>query len=605
MKRQAHYPEAGYSRPAKESHDSLVHSVYGETGELFGTFDFSDVKAPGQIMVELVDAFRKGTGSSGRWRSKSSVREVASLLRRFAVDITKANSGLESLAGFTPEMWWAWRTEIRSRTRWPGQINIARCLLYEYKELSPNTRKALARREKKPKNRLYESYSVQEYRRIYAAAWATVRAARRRIRLNIADLRAFQEGLEPPDAPSLFIRNEEWTRGRLLDHIFRTGRFPGGSVPSSQITKCRAFLRVEAVRRTPLSIFASTAEVFAGIVLLVCERGFNLSVVNELISEPFDADGDTGKATIQSLDKPRRGPHSRYFSSSFTGKAGRIWNAIFEITQPARDHLANHGKPTEKLLVGYALGARSLSNIFKSDWTEGWVIAPAWQRASGLTTDSGEPLCVDFRRLRLTEQVVNRRSNQNSDTVSETVYRRADKQTKDFARTVILQGQVDAISDAQAVAAVQAINSQEFALAQHDPKTLAQKLNVPIVRVKQLLQGKYDTVVTACSDITNSPFAQSGEVCSASFLRCFGCPNAVATPRHLPRLTLLFDAISELASVVSEAVWESDYKVIHEQLSSLLSEFSTAEERSQARLSVTDSDREAIAQLLDRRYDAQ
>ncbi len=603
MTTQALFPGAGYSRPNVAAADPLAHTVYGESGELFGEFDFSDIEAPRQLASDLVTAFRNGTGSTGRWRSKSSVRKVGSLLRRFAVDLASDNPELQSLSDLSAEMWWAWRTKIKDRARWPGQINMVRCLLYEFQGLRPTTRKALAKREKKPKNRLFEAYSVKEYRRIYAAAWGTVRSARRRIRANLADLDAYRQGREPQDAPTLPIKKEPWSRGRLLSHIAEHGRFPGGHVPHYRIDQFRELLRIEHAGSAAQAIYASTAEVFAGIVLLVCERGFNLTVLNELTATPHEADMKPGNATVHALDKPRRGPDARFFESSFSGKAGRIWRAVADITQPSRDFLASKGEPTDILLLGRVLEGSSGGKMFKSDWIQCRGMAATWQHMSGLTDDNGAPLTVDFRRLRLTEQVVNRRSSQNSDRVSETIYRRPDQQTKEIARGVILQGQMDALADAKAVIAVRAINQEEISQAQIEPKQLAEKLNVSVARVKQLMNGEMDTVVTACADITQSPFGQNGEICPASFLRCLGCKNAVATPRHLPRLVLLHEAISALASAISEAVWITDYRTIHEQLSSLLSNYSTPAERSEARGHATEADREAIRQLLDRRYD--
>lgn len=603
MTTQAQFPGAGYSRPNVEAADSLTHTVYGESGELFGEFDFSDIEAPRQLISDLVTAFRSGTGSTGRWRSKSSVKEAASFVRRFAVDLASDNPELESLSALSAEIWWAWRTKIKARTRWPGQINMARCLLYEFQGLNPTTRKALSRREKKPKNRLFEAYSVKEYRRIYAAAWATVRSARWRIRANLADLDAYRQGQEPPDASTLPIKKEPWSRGRLLSYIAEHGRFPGGHMPHNRIDQFRELLRIENAGSAAQALYASTAEVFAGIVLLVCERGFNLTVLNELTATPHEADAEPGNTTVHALDKPRRGPDARFFSSSFSGKAGRIWRAVAEITQPSRDFLESKGEPTDILLLGRVLEGSSGGKMFKSDWSQCRGTAETWQKMSGLTDDNGAPLTIDFRRLRLTEQVVNRRSNQNSDRVSEAIYRRPDEQTKKIARGVILQGQMDALADAKAVVAVRAVGQNEISQAQLDPKPLAKKLNVSVARVKQLLNGEMDTVVTACADITKSPFGENGEVCPASFLRCLECKNAVATPRHLPRLVLLHEAISALASAVSEAVWIADYKAIHEQLSSLLTNYSTPAERSEARSHATEADREAIRQLLDRRYD--
>lgn len=603
MTTRAHFPGPGYSPPNAEDDGSLFHTVYGESGECFGGFDFSDIDAPHQLVSDLVEAFRNATASTGRWRSKSSVKEAASLIRRFAVDLHSDNPGLESLWDLSAEMWWAWRSKINVRTRWPGQINMARCLLYEFQGLPPTTRNALSGREKKPKNRLFDSYSAKEYRRIYAAAWSTVRSARRRIRANLGDLDRYRQGLEASDAPTLPIKKVPWTRGALLSYIAENGRFPGGQIPHSRIDEFRELLRIENGGSAGQALYASTAEVFAGIVLLVCERGFNLSVLNNLTTTPHQADVTAGETTVHAMDKPRRGPEARFFSSSFSGKAGRIWKFIAEITEPARQHLASSGQPTDTLLVGRVLEGSSGGTMFKCDWSQCGGVGRTWQRQSGLRDDNGEPLIVDFRRLRLTEQVVNKRSNQNSDRVSETIYRRPDEQTKEIARGVILQGQMDALADANAVTFVRSISREEMSRAWTEPDRMAKSLSVPASRVKQLLAGGLDTVITACTDITRSPFGQEGEVCPASFLRCLECKNAVATPRHLPRLVILHEAISALASAVTEAVWSADYKAAHEQLSSLLSNYSTEAERSEARKHATEADREAIMQLLDRRHD--
>lgn len=85
---------------------------------------------------------------------------------------------------------------------------------------------------------------------------------------------------------------------------------------------------------------------------------------------------------------------------------------------------------------------------------------------------------------------------------------------------------------------------------------------------------------------------------------CLACPNAVATPSHLPRLVFLHDTLTGIASAVSEDVWDSDYRLAFEQLDHLLrSEFSD-EERIDARSRVTHQEREDIELLLDRQLDA-
>jgi hypothetical protein len=49
-----------------------------------------------------------------------------------------------------------------------------------------------------------------------------------------------------------------------------------------------------------------------------------------------------------------------------------------------------------------------------------------------------------------------------------------------------------------------------------------------------------------CLDFTNSPLGPPGQPCTASFLDCLACSNAVATRRQLPRLAWLHRALDAL-----------------------------------------------------------
>ena len=601
MPSKAKYPESGYSHHLDDA-KSLVVSVVGESGESFGRFDFTDIKAPHQLMVELVRALQSATNSSGRWRTKSSVRVGVDSLRGFAKDITIDYPELQTMADFTAEMWWSWREKIKSRSRWPGRINLTRCLLYEVECHLPTTRTALGGREKKPKNRLYQAYSETEYRRIYASAWSVVRKAQRRIRPNVKALKQYQDGNEGIDAPTMNIQTEPWSRGRVLNHMLITGKAPQKSMQAKWNARHCQLFGVDSFTNYADPIFATTTEVFAGIVLLVCERGFNRSVLNEISAEPHISDIDR-TVTVQTLDKPRRGPNARYFSSTFAGKTGKIWRAIAEITQPARDHLFHCGTPTDLLLVGRVPSGVAVDGLFKSDWTHCRYSAVAFQKMTGLTLDNGDPLKVDFRKIRLTEQIVNQRASQNTDTVSETIYRRPEKQTKDLAAEVILQGQADAIADAKAVIAIQVLSSDSVDEALTNPEALSEELGISVSRIRQLLSGKFDTAVSACTDIKNSPFSEAGSVCTASFLQCFSCRNAIATPKHLSRIVILYDAIAEVASVVDQSVWNIDYKAVYHQIDVLLQSSTTSAERENYRKNVSDKDRKMIRDLLSRRFD--
>ena len=69
-------------------------------------------------------------------------------------------------------------------------------------------------------------------------------------------------------------------------------------------------------------------------------------------------------------------------------------------------------------------------------------------------------------------------------------------------------------------------------------------------REQALADGALDTATGACLDFTNSPYGLPGQPCTASFLDCLACSNAVATRRHLPRLAWLHRALDELRATV-------------------------------------------------------
>lgn len=592
MSRTAKFPVKGYSRPRRASATSLVVDVVGESGESLGRFDFSDLAVPEELLVDLVSAFEIATGSSGRWRAESSVRRGAEILRRFAREMAVAD--VKRMSDFKPEVWWAWRKVNIANSRSRSYVIAVKSLLHDVRVLPATTRSAMKVREKKARDRLYGAYSVKEFRSIYATAWSVVRAAKRRLRRNQIFLKEYRLGTEPKNAPSIFINKEKWTRGRVLDHIDTTGTFPSGKVPDYHKEKIQAMLGLEKHSSGTLAIFASSLEVYAGIVLLVCERGFNLSVVEKLTVSPQIAGNDKHKATVHAIDKPRRGPSKRYSSVTFSGKSSRIREVITEITEPARQARSRWDQQCDRLLIGFTTMGKSKDGKFKLRWIQSSYLSTSFHDLTGIVGDDGTPLKISLRRLRLTEQVVNKRSSLNSEEVSESIYRGPDKQTKAAAQGVILKGQEDALADARVTVAVKLLTIEEVIKAKADPSIIAQRFNVSTSKILQLLNGDSDTVASACIDIKNGPYAEKGDTCGASFLLCLSCPNSVVTPKHLPRLILLFDAISERASIVTEAVWIADYATAHQQLSNLLEMYATREELVEARNLANEDEKQLI-----------
>ena len=595
-------PAAGYRRPAMLSADGLRVSVVGENGEDFGTFDFTDVVAPVELKRALVAGFACASGPGGRWKSVHTVKQAAKVLQRFAGEVSAANPHLATIAEVTAEVWWGWRSAVESTNRWPAQINMARALLHDVKGLPTTTQRAMNARAPKP-TRAYDAYSRDEFKRIRSGAWRVVDAARSRIEGNVEFLARYRAGETPADPELLKTRKKAWTRGAWLDCLSLTGRAPSSyGIPADTGRQNRAVVGVAAGRPLKEALFLTGGEVFALMALFVCEGGYNGAVLSSMTVSGGRADDRKFDDPVHlvEMDKPRRGADARFFSNAFAGERAVLWDMAVSLTQPARETLATLGHPTDTLFISVASMNRSAhpTGLFRTDWSGRHGPVSTWSRSVQVTGDDGSPLRVTLTRLRLSEQVLNERSSQNSEAVSASVYRYPDPQTHAKARSVVLQGQADAVEHAQATVQMRMITGSELAAARTDPDSLAEKLGVEPGKVSLLTHGQLDTPTGACLNYNDSPFAEPGEPCRASFLSCLACPNAVATLDHLPRLVVLHDALVGISEAVSQQEWREHYAGHHARLQHLLHHCANDEEVAQARSSATTADIETVEKLL-------
>lgn len=602
-------PEPGYRPPPRRSKDGLAVTVVGEDGEDFGTFDFSDIDVPRDFLLSLVGGFEKATGSQGRWRTRGSVRQGAGVLRQFATTVVKLDPDIESISDLSPESWWAWVGRLAENGRWPGAANQARSLLRDTDGLPSTTRRALNGRLAKPKTREYEAYSRSEFRRIRAQGWRVVRSAARRIGANAEELALYRAGEEPADSPKMSIRYRSYSRGELLEQLALTGTIDHPALQPHRRKELREFLRLDNDSlRTAHALFPTSVEIMWLMATFVCERGYNASVIEEMTVDVTRADDHRQDPVVYvaDLDKPRRGPAARFFTNSFTQQSADLLGLAIAMTQPARDTMGVLGYPTNQLLVARVATGRSThaTQQFKTEWSAFTGRSMIWSQGPTVLGDDGEPLALSFRRMRLTEQVVNRRARQNSDEVSESLYRRPDPQTREQAAGVITKGQEDALRHANETLQMRTTGWQHGS-DELTASAVSQDLNVDGEVARGLLSGRLDTATAACLDFTNSPFAAApGQPCPASFFACFACTNAVATPDHLPRLVALFDALKRIWSTVSREVWNSDYAAHFARLDELLDANASAAEIEHARRKVRDEDVEVIDRLLRRGWDA-
>jgi hypothetical protein len=585
-------PHAGYQRPDRRDPSGLILTATSTSGDEIGPFDFSVAPAHGAVRAELIVAFIAATGADGRWRSAATMGTAYRTTLAFVRSLNRLHIAITSLSQFGPEHWWAWRKDREETSRWPGQVNIMRVLLKQVPEVSPLTRRVLTQRTHKPRQRLYGAYSVTEFERIRHRAKEMVRATQRRISNNAAALDNYLDVGDDGAEQQLTLAGQQLSRGGLLQRLLSAGRLEFG--PQARMIERRVAEILHTGELHPTyALFPTRSEILSLMALLVCDQGYNLSTM-ESLTVPDLASGASAAEDavfVAHLDKPRRG-EKRFFTNSVTGQPAASLRQAIAITAPARRCLTELGHPTDRLFLnGTCTGVTDHpTRIFVTkNFTNGGAVR-RWDEIAHIATDAGELLHLHFNRLRLSEQVINRKSSQNSDTVSEDIYRRPDALTAHLIQDVILEGQADAVAHATAT------------VEMRYGRTVDALRLLPAISAA-VTDGSLDTATGACIDFTHSPFTAPGEACTASFLMCLACPNAVATTAHLPRLVLLRDALVNLASVDPQR-FRRRFSEHHDRLKHLLSACATDLEQECARRDAKDTDRELIERLLTRELDS-
>lgn len=606
--RSASLPPAGYVRPPQVDPSGLVITHVSEDGATTTLFDFRSVDCPAALLNSLAHGFSVACGQGGRWRSARSAKNGAAAMRAFVQAVAQQSDPPARIEDVSPEVWWAWRSEMAKTNRWPSRIQLLQGLLFDTPGVPESTRKALRARLPKPKKRGYDAYSRDEFHRIRSAAAGIVRTGLRRIETNSATLAAYRAGDESDDAPSQCVGGRDWTVGSLLDCLARTGTLPVQRFTSAR-GRLRSLVNLDGAKTISEALFPNSVEILAACVLLVCERGYNCSVLEALTIddiERVDDRRDDKPVYLLHLDKPRRGARGRYSDESLTGEAGGAIARTLALTAQARETVGLLGNPTNSLIMFLksSAGSRRGADLFETKVPNAAHFIQCWQDRTQLLADDQTPLWLSLQRLRLTEQVLNKRPRQNSAQVSETVYRQPDPQTRKEAAAVIVGGQLDAVEHARVTVAMRTVSEREIAEAQHDPAPLGQRLGVAPEKVRLLLSGTLNTATAACLDFTASPFAtEADESCPASFLACLGCCNAVATPSHIPRLVALARALERTHSAVTSEVWAEDYANHYARLTDLLVSNTTPEQREHAMRQVTTEDERMLDRLLSRGLD--
>jgi hypothetical protein len=446
------------------------------------------------------------------------------------------------------------------------------------------------------------AYTREEFGQIKAAAARTFGTALVRIRAGRERLLRWQSDEFPrPGLREQYRQVQPGTAGYLtseaLDVLQRTGDVPLTRAGHRGVTARHArALGGAGPQHTWARLFLTMPEAAALAVLLVCDQGWNRAVLDVMtVPDDMPGAGEEGLDIYRAgIVKRRRPARARYSSANLVdtgpGSPGRLIRQAIEATQPARITLAALGTPTDRLLVSRRDQFRGRQDMFCLGAPPGDSMR-RWAAGAGLA--GPEPLQVSLRRLRRTVQVLIRREpTQNSELVHESVYVLRDPAAVPEAEQVTAQGLTDAVSHARATMKMRMLldagpGQPAIGAGGHQ---------------QALADGTLDTATGACLDFTNSPFGTPGQPCTASFLDCLACNNAVATRRHPPRLAWLHRALDHLRATMPPATWEQDWQAHFLRLTTLLEDNTTAAERQAAACAASNTDRELIAGLLSGRY---
>ncbi len=592
--RRAALPGAGYTRPSSLDPTGLIVTVFGESGGVEGTFDFTVVPGGIELRRAFAAALDRKSGPAGAWRSGETCRNGYWALRGFLEHLVARDDAPLTAAEISPAMWAAWRLSLPHNHTARNRLALLRAVLPLVPDLPTETVTAIDRRIAQSPHPTEVAYSYEQFEQLRSKAAVTFNTALVRIRRNREHLRRWYSG-------EYAEGSTDWMIGEALDAILRTGDVPRPGRGCDMLHRHARVLDGRGAEKTWARLFLTGPEAFALAVLMVASEGWNRSVLQRMRVPDHDpaVGDDEFDIHLVEIHKRRRPVRLRYTSNNLvdTGpdSPGRLMRQAIEATELARQSLELLGRPTDRLLVSRRTGTP------EDPFCEGipaQSVITRWSAEAGLFTPDGTPLRVSLRRVRRTVQVLIRKQPaQNTEQTHESIYVLRDPAAQAEAQQTIAKGLSDALDHAHAVV------KMRIMLGDNANDLIELSDNPDLARAIQ--RGDMDTATAACTDFFDSPFSdEPGEPCTASFLWCLRCENAVITRRHLPRLVYLRRGLNELRGTVDQTVWEQDWHEHFQRLHQLLAEHTTAAEQAAALRAISDTDRTLIDRLLHRRLDS-
>lgn len=516
-----------------------------------------------ELRVQLADGIEALTSVNGTWKSAPTALGNSRRIEDFAKWCV--GQDVHCLEQLTPDGWNDYLLYV-ARTGWNNNsqrrhLGPVRMVLRAYpKRLRPDVLIHLDKRMPRRDVNEVQPLPLDVYDGILNAATAAVNAEYRRIQPNLALLRRRGD-----DTLSAAQR----ARAEALHEIATTGESRSAAAREALgITVNRKGFGVSQAR--PL-LFVSRQGAVAIAVLIACLEGANFMTINER-KVPSSSPALGAAEDVRTVEDEKRRRHSEPYEAHAVPKNARRATArIIEMTQPGRDFLAAHQLPGSDRLIVY--------------WS-GWRGGPVPTVGLGLCAVNETKslhwwpfpdVALSYNRIRKTVRVlVDRAPQGHSRATWATMYVQASDTERERLMT-------------------EAVESGLWALIANAESHLR-------MRFERFKSGPGDdTPIGACLDWKHHPV--TSEPCGDDFLLCLQCSNALATPRHLPRLIELRHQLEAIASTDGPG-WTEFRSMAYGCLLALLEDRSliSAAEYAQAEAAITDVDRTEIGLLLNGRY---
>ncbi|MDL4816892.1 hypothetical protein [Actinomadura opuntiae] len=612
--RPAGLPQPGWEPPQRVFADGDECRVrfFPERGGATCDFDFAVLPVSRALRVAMARAFDAHVGPSGTVGSGHSAGNVFRVLRGFAEVVAACDPVPLTPVDLQPVLLDRYVLKRKTKTALPFEVGLLKAVLRRVEGLDPRLVNALAAPTTLPRRLGCQrgSYPEEEERRIVQAARAVLRGAAERIGGNRELLERWRNGDTSVVADEC---QEEYCR--VLDLVDRTGELPRRSRSSSYLAPWvgRHGNREDLMH----ALHPRGFELAAGALLLVRMTGHNGSSICQAPAAHRRPDGFAGgvATAVVELVKARRGTR-RFMTVALSDLpawalapsrqvvlSGRdqlhtpfgVYMLLLELTAAARritgaDRLMVSWSVTGRPGQGFRVGLRT--SIFDDG---------QWATAAGLVDRSAagepQPLEVTFARMRKTHLQREQRPVAHTDATLADQYLARDSTAFGDYQRVVADVLAEQTRKARAVAALTSLSEQDIARALRDPRGEARRHGVSAAVLQRLISGEADTVLAGCTDPASSPFDAAGASCTASFLKCLGCPCARALPRHLPVQAAALDALEQRRAQMAPLGWARRFGRPHAQLSDLLSQAPAAAVQ-QARSAVTDHERRLVERLL-------